>query len=188
MGFMSAQNKYRYYQEKYELALLCRKPSPVIGEIGVRNGYSAASFGFAHPDASYHGWDLINGGHGGLKSGIDTFPYVKGMLSSNFPSLTIALEHRNSQEINHFDVTFDLFHVDGNHSTKGCLHDMKTVMASMSSGGLMIVDDYEYIGGVKAAVHAFIEQNEKFIDKFELRPSGFRGNALIWRSSYCIDA
>lgn len=180
--FMGKQAKYQYYVEKFELAGKIMVESPTIGEVGVRYGYSAASFLFAHPTATYFGWDCINAGHGGIKGGVDTFVYVKEMLSRNFPDVVFTLTHEDSTRMNSFgDVKFDIFHVDGNHKCEPCLHDMRMAFAAMNPGGMMIVDDYTYIGSVKKAVDMFIEENRKIIGKVELIESGFRGNALIFK-------
>ena len=190
LAHMSKPNKHGYYKEKYEFALIwsmSRRPRwprdvrPVIGEIGVRYGYSAASFCFALPNAIYHGWDLIGGGHGGLKGEKDSFPYVMEMLARNLPQVEVHLTHENSQLITSLDVQFDIFHVDGNHRCECTLHDMRLAFAALKPGGLMIVDDYTYIQGVHKAVGLFLEEENEKLLGYELIKEGFRGNALIWK-------
>lgn len=178
---IAIKKKYDYYLEKYSFAGRCKVENPVIGEIGVRYGYSAASFLFAHPTASYHGWDVINGGHGGVREGTDTFTYVRKMLQRNFPDAYVQLTHKSSQLLTDFgDVKFDLFHVDGNHRFDCCTHDMEIVMEALKPGGIMIVDDYTYIASVKKAVDQFII--DQGIEKFEIIEKGFRGNAIVLKN------
>ena len=178
---MGTHEKYVYYLEKYQLALRSKSEVPVVGEIGVRYGYSAASFCYAHPLSLYYGWDLVNGGHGGIKGGVDTFPHVQEKLERLFPNVTVKLIHADSQRMSTLGETFDIFHVDGSHTTAGCLHDMGLAFDSLRFGGILIVDDYAYIEGVRVAVDSFVDRRKTEIASFEKITTGLRGNAVIVR-------
>ena len=166
---------YDYYKEKYEICL--RFKPRTIAEIGVRYGYSLASFLFASPEAEAYGYDMINGGNGGPQE-IDTFEYVAPMLGKNFPLAKINLIHRNTQLMNLLDRSFDFVHVDGSHSEDHCTHDMETVFLTCPSRMVMLVDDYTYIDGVKRAVDKFLEKRSNEIESSE-KIDGFRGNCII---------
>jgi len=146
---------YEYYRTKYAIALAARPHN--ICEIGVRWGYSAFSFLYAAPTARYTGYDIIAGTHGGAK-GIDTFPHVAGLLHDNFPAADIRLVHADTRALVSLTGPFDLIHVDGDHSVEGCTHDLQLALAACEPGGTIVVDDYDYIKGVKRAADEFCQQ------------------------------
>jgi len=51
--------------------------------------------------------------------------------------------------------TFDLIHVDGDHTFEGCMHDMKICWPAVAPGGVMVVDDATYLPGPVRAVREF---------------------------------
>ena len=167
---------YEYYREKFRICRLCGPAS--IAEIGVRWGYSAFAFLFAAPGASYTGWDFIGGGHGGVKD--DTFPRVRKILEQNFPGAKIDLIHADTRTLESLGGPYDFVHVDGNHSIMGVAHDLKIAFQSLAPGGVILVDDYEYIGGVKVATNGFILSYRDKIEQFYTVES-LRGEMIIRR-------
>ena len=168
---------YRCAREKYEIA--CRLKPNVIVEIGVRLGYSAHAFLSASPNAVYHGIDVWGGGHGGTQiAGKD---YVFEMLTRNFPNAVVVLHSCDTQTMPWPVVPLaDLFHVDGDHTTHGALHDMRGASELNVRGGSMLVDDYDHLGEVRNAVEIF---KQEFIGKYGYEKSEyvptFRGDVLF---------
>jgi hypothetical protein len=170
---------YRCVSEKYEIA--CRLKPKVIVEIGVRLGYSAHAFLSAVPNAVYHGIDVWGGGHGGTQ--IAGREYVMEMLTRNFPNASIVLHTCNTQTMPWPEVPFaDLFHVDGDHTTQGALHDMRGASELIAVGGAMLVDDYDHIGEVRHAIEEFkrefVGKHGYGYNKAEYIPT-FRGDVLF---------
>jgi hypothetical protein len=165
---------YQYYNAKFQIANFI-KPHR-IAEIGVRYGYSAYAFLSAVPEASYTGYDLVGGGHGGVA--VDTFEHVRKILGRDFPRAQVALIHADSQKLESLDGLFDFVHVDGNHSEAGCLHDCRLAIEALAPGGYILVDDYEYIAGVKAAVGEFLGEQNGAIERSFPYPS-LRGEYVI---------
>jgi len=150
-GF-AAPKFYDYYRLKYEIA---REAAPrSICEIGVRYGYSAWSFLRAAPWASYLGYDLQRGTHGGVK-GADTFPRVAALLAREFPLAAVTLRRADTRRLDTLGGPYDFIHVDGDHSEAGCYHDLELAWAACAAGGTILTDDIDYIAGVKRAVERF---------------------------------
>jgi predicted O-methyltransferase YrrM len=170
------ENFYNHYVTKYKLA---RRFGPKkIGEIGVRLGYSAHAFlsgsGFSVP---YSGFDVVGGEHGGTN--IAGLEYANSILKRDFPRSNISLTKVDTQSINEFPESgFDFFHVDGDHTTAGALHDMRMVWGIIKSHGIMLVDDYDYIADVKNAIDEFLKEKSGDILYKEYVKS-FRGEILI---------
>jgi len=165
---------YDYYFQKYMIANLFEPL--VICEIGVRWGYSAYSFLCASPRADYTGYDIVNGGHGGAKT--DTFAHVNLMLGQNFPDAGKNMVHADTQMLDRLAGPYDFAHVDGDHTEAGCLHDINLAFEACVSGGIILVDDYSYIAGVKRAVNKFVKTNQKDIRNYHSIAS-LRGEYLI---------
>lgn len=156
----------RYYDTKYNIA---KEISPsVICEIGVRAGYSAFAFLSAAPNAKFLGIDIDNGSHGGVK-GI-TKEYAHVVLDGFDYKLLIA----NSQQMESLPVDADFVHVDGDHTYKGCMHDLEI---SRDHAEWILVDDYDFLKKVKMAVGDFLKNNPDCTGKHI--PDGRRGNMLI---------
>jgi predicted O-methyltransferase YrrM len=158
----------KYYQVKYEIAKELN-PKRIL-EIGVRAGYSAKSFLDACPDAEYVGVDAENGTHGGQDG--PWLWWAKQLLADRNATFHML----DSQSVKNFDWgTFDLIHVDGDHSEQGALHDMKLALACLAENGAILVDDYDYIPTVRAAVDRFVASQSV---RHEYRKS-LRGEILI---------
>ena len=169
---------YEYYKTKYEIALEVRPED--IAEIGVRWGYSAFSFLSAAPAGRYCGFDILAGTHGGAK-GDDTFEYVYKMLGERFPAATINLWHCDTRRISTLGGSYDLIHVDGDHSEAGCRHDLPLALAACRPGGTILVDDYDYIKGVQRACEGFVNENTRQFISIEHRRS-LRGELILKKS------
>lgn len=171
---------YDYYRTKYEIA---REIEPKrICEIGVRFGYSAFALLAGAPGAeSFIGIDMIGGGHGGVRE--NTFPRVREMLGREFPNVALWLTHKDTRTIAELPgsacpCTFDLVHVDGDHSEAGCLHDLMLAILAVSPGGTILVDDYTYIAGVTRAVDKFVVDCAAHIELHYCKKS-LRGEYII---------
>jgi len=168
------QDFWEYYAEKFRI---CRLYGPArIAEIGVRYGYSAFAFLCASPAASYTGYDLIDGGHGGVRK--DTFPRVRRLLADSFPDAKIELLHSDTRALDSLGGPYDFFHVDGDHSIHAVVHDIEIAFESLTPAGVILIDDYEYINGVKVATDRFISANRPRIEQFGSIES-LRGEMLI---------
>lgn len=147
--------EYReYYKIKYDI---CKKQNPkAIAEIGVRAGYSAWSFLQACPDARYIGFDANNGTHGG-QGGKDGkyFEWAKNILRI-YNHRLIELDTQTVDSLNIRKV--DLFHVDGDHTSKGVQHDLDLAYKVLNDTGLILIDDITYINSVQKGVNKWIEK------------------------------
>jgi predicted O-methyltransferase YrrM len=164
-----------YYESKYNI---CKRINPkTIVEIGVRAGYSADAFLQSCPTAKYLGYDADNGQHGG-KKGFFAKPYMKWAkeylakfdydVTINFPI--------DSQKINEIAVA-DFYHIDGDHSKEGVIHDLKTCYNSAPSGAYLLIDDIDYLPLVKEGVEEWIEAHKDSISHEYI--SSYRGEILI---------
>ncbi len=161
------EHYYEYYLQKY---VICRMFEPrAMAEIGVRWGYSAFSFLRAAPQASYTGFDIVNGGYGGAK--MDTYSYVLGMLGDNFPDAKIDLRHINTSQVESLGGPYDFVHIDGDHKEAACYHDMKMALEACRAGGTILVDDYIKVDGVRRAVDSFVKENAGQIERYFRMPS-----------------
>jgi hypothetical protein len=167
---------YGYERGKFEIS---RRFLPsVIAEIGVRLGYSAHAFLLGtEENASYFGYDICGGPHGGTS--VAGFDFVSAMLRRNFPLAKVALIRSDTQKQTEMSLSgVDLFHVDGNHSFEGAMHDMRIAWPTVKSGGVMLVDDYDYIVAVKMAVDQFIRERIAEIQYHEHLKT-YRGDVII---------
>jgi len=170
-----AEPFYSYYRTKYELAKRCAPRD--ICEIGVRWGYSAWAFLAAAPEASYSGFDRQAGTHGGVK-GVNTFGYVETLLQRDFSGVCVCLHEADTRQCRTLAGFYDFIHIDGDHSEDGCRHDLELALKACHAGGSILVDDYDYIAGVRRAVDGFVACHA---DRFssQLHVPGLRGEYLI---------
>ncbi|MCJ8329886.1 MAG: class I SAM-dependent methyltransferase [Lentisphaeria bacterium] len=144
-----------YYKTKYEI---CKKINPgTIVEIGVRAGYSADAFLQACPTATYIGYDADNGQHGG-KKGLFAKPYMewaKKHLALYDYNVTINFPV-DSQKVDTLALA-DFYHIDGDHSKEGVMHDLDTCYNSAELGAHLLIDDIDYIDDVKDGVYEWLE-------------------------------
>jgi hypothetical protein len=149
-----------------------------IAEIGVRLGYSAHAFmAGAANDAGFFGFDIVGGLHGGTK--IAGFEWVEGILRRDFPQAVIKTVKMNTQDVAALPVDgIDFFHIDGDHSFPGALHDMMLAWPTIRPGGVMLVDDYDFVREVRRAVDRFACDYVAQIANTEYVKT-FRGDIII---------
>jgi hypothetical protein len=159
----------KYYEEKYAVAVLL-KPKFIV-EIGIRAGYSAAAFLSACPNSRYEGFDIDcyqpTGPNGCVA-------YASRMLPSRFKSAVITIHNHNTQERTwKLQGIPDLVHVDGDHTTLGCISDIE--LARSWGARYVLIDDYTYIQSVRDGIDIFLRNN---VCKHIYLPT-FRGDVLI---------
>jgi len=172
------ENRFKMY-EKYYVAkyMICNLCSPnIIAEIGVRAGYSAWSFLKARPNAHYYGFDANNGKHGGLGGTDGKF---KKWAMNILKDYNVSYFEIDTQSIDvlPIDDKIDFFHVDGDHSYNGVIHDLVLAAKSISKNGYILIDDIDYIKDVKEAAFYFLRENKNRFESIYL-PS-FRGELLL---------
>jgi predicted O-methyltransferase YrrM len=174
-GSCQAEDFYRNSREKCEMVRRF-KPNKIV-EIGVRLGYSAHAFLCAMPRASYTGFDIVGGRHGGTD--IAGLEYPDQILKRDFPEATIRLVKQNTQETKDLGLAdVDFFHVDGDHSFEGASHDMALAWKALRSGGVMVVDDYDFLPRVRKAVDIFLANHRAEMMNHEYIKS-FRGDVIM---------
>lgn len=166
-----------YYREKFEVCKRVRPKS--IAEIGVRAGYSAWAFLQAAPEASYIGYDLNQGTHGGRggKGGI-YFDWAKQILSDYDATLIEA----DTQRLNKLSIQpVDFFHVDGAHGINETSHDLTLAFDSTVNGGHILVDDSsnKSLPGVRQACERFLAEHNLVVEWLQAADVG---HCLIQKS------
>jgi predicted O-methyltransferase YrrM len=145
-------------------------------EIGVRLGYSAYAFTCDNQMREYVGLDIQLPLDGGMP--FKTFNWVRSKVVPKAPQTKFTFLECNTQEGIPSLGQFDLIHVDGDHSYEGALRDMNNCWPLLNHSGLMIVDDYSFIAGVKWACDAWAEMQDALL---LIGPSK-RGDALFWKT------
>jgi len=154
------------YNAKWRIA---QKYQPeTIFEIGVMTGYSAHAFvtGSDRPK-QYIGWDADDRAH----YGGPWLYWARHLLEG----LDVAwrVDEKDSQTVERLFLPFDLIHVDGDHSHKGCLHDMRLCWPAVNPGGVMVVDDATYLPGPRQACRDFSQEvHGARLIYLELSPAG----------------
>ena len=160
--------KQQYFL-KFDVAVQARPR--VIAEIGVRAGYSGLAMLLAAPGAKYIGFEADQGTFGGMR----------GFTASAVPRVLEGFDHEiryvDSQSLLAIDDEIDLFHVDGDHSYDGAMHDLELAWRCSK---YVLVDDYDFIRPVQAAVdHFIVTRRLTFPAVQALSDGGFRGSMLI---------
>lgn len=144
-----------------------------IGEIGVRFGYALAclaggSIGDREGESvELWGWDCEGYVPGSMMIAQRNLSRFKGSLT---------LRNVNTRELNDLGCPpMDLIHVDGDHSHAGALHDMGLAWKALDARGVMLVDDYHFIGDVQKAVSEF--SHARYVP-YSVLPT-FRGTAVF---------
>jgi len=167
----------KYYKVKHDIV---KSINPkVIVEIGVRAGYSAFAFMSACPDATYVGYDADNQKHGGQGSK-PYVPWAEKILNE------AGFENRmhwpvDTQKIDVLPEGGDFYHIDGDHSTAGVMHDLDLCFAQLFEGGFMLIDDYDYIGGVTKGVDQWLQDHDELVEREYIK--SLRGEMLIWKKA-----
>lgn len=109
------------------------------------------------------GWSLHVAKNAGIPSvtAIDPYPgleAVRAKTMDRFASTGIHLDLFRSWSECGKEVTFDVVHVDGEHSEESALKDLTEASSHLSAGGIIIVDDWLQPAflGVNSAVHRFL--------------------------------
>ena len=169
---------YEEYRQKYAIAKLVR-PKTIL-EIGVRFGYSAHSFLMAAPHADYTGIDFDEPSYGPYK-GVPR-KWATERLMSLYPNNKIRTFNANTQTDDvsrHLKDTFDMVHIDGDHSFAGALHDMKRFWPYCRR--VMVVDDVIEIPEVARALQQFLAETLEALSVGAA--SSLRGSAIIVRDN-----
>jgi cephalosporin hydroxylase len=162
-----------YYKVKHDIAAELQ-PKTIV-EIGVRAGYSAFFFLQACPDAHYHGYDADNKTHGG--QGPKAYiPWAEKILSEAGYSAEITWPF-DSQKAEVMPTEADMYHIDGDHSVAGVMHDLDICFAAAPSGAHLLVDDYDYISTVRTGIDRWVQQHAKEIEHRYIK--SLRGEILI---------
>jgi hypothetical protein len=163
-----------YYETKARIAHWI-KPTRVV-EIGVRAGYSALAFHMGHPYSEFYGLDMDEGGWGGVSGYIyEAHNRLTSLLQG--PG-ALNIEKADSQKINQLPVysqNADLFHVDGDHTPRGCAHDI--LLALNSGARYIVVDDYDYSSHVAEGADWAI--THLGLTAWYAGDGGYRGNVVI---------
>lgn len=147
-----------YYKVKHDI---CKRLNPsTIVEIGVRAGYSADAFLQACPNAKYIGYDADNFQHGGKRRRRHQ-PYMVWALDHltgngydamiNFPV--------DTQKISSV-AKADLYHIDGDHTKKGVMHDLDICYNSAPVGAYILIDDYDFLPAVRDGVNQWLNAHQ----------------------------
>lgn len=160
-----------YYRVKWETVAGMPEPPKLIAEIGVRAGYSALAMLLAAPGASYVGFEQDAGQFGGQR----------GITGRAVPTVLAGfdwdIEWDDSQEIHSITMDVDFFHVDGDHSWDGAMHD---IQLAWDCSRYVLVDDYDYIRSVQAACDHFIVTHRLAFPLCQaLGDGGYRGNMFM---------
>jgi len=157
-----------YYEVYYAISKHFQ-PSSIL-EIGVRFGYSlypmikaSDSLKFARGyDIDEYEKDSVNIAHKAIESRIDS-------------DIDFEIQIQDSQQLTELDRSYDLIHIDGNHTYEGKVHDLRLTLGKSK---VVVVDDYNFLPHVKQAVDFFVKENQDKIEKTDLIES-FRGTFLI---------
>jgi len=170
-------NRIKHYKEYYKVKYdICKAQAPKkIVEIGVRAGYSAWSFLQAAPDAKYIGLDASTGKHGGEGGEDGSYFQWAAEILSLYDCEFYDINTQKTDSLIFDNV--DLFHVDGDHTTKGVMHDLDLALTCISEDGLILVDDITYLNNVKVGVDEWLKLHENGVNHEFL--SSLRGEMLI---------
>jgi predicted O-methyltransferase YrrM len=150
-----------YYEHYYAIAKLFRPRS--ILEIGVRLGYSLSSMAAGSDIVDYiEGWD--NGSYMPMwrEYAERALALVTGKMA-----IGVNLLMQNSQAITKLLRSFDLIHIDGDHSMAGALHDMELCSGHFK---VLVVDDYTF-PEVKTACDEFVTRHRAELTEHFIIPS-----------------
>jgi predicted O-methyltransferase YrrM len=161
-----------YYKQK---ANICYEFAPrTIAEIGVRAGYSSWSFMQATPHAKLYCLDANNGKHGGAYGEDGRYKEWALRILANYDVTYIDIDTQKEEDL--MLPLIDFFHVDGDHTKEGVMHDLTLAKNCLSNRGVILVDDISYIPSVKEGVREWIKENKA---KHEYRES-LRGECIIY--------
>lgn len=161
--YIESKNYYEIYYA------ICKYFQPErILEIGVRYGYSLYAMASACEYLEFAiGYDIDD-----YES--NSIEIANKNLREKFINKTLVI-NRNSQYMQKLNESYDLIHIDGDHSYTGKIHDLNLTLNSCK---VVIVDDYTHIPHIKNAVDQFVIVNEEKIENHFLIDSQ-RGTYII---------
>jgi len=117
------------------------EPTKVL-EIGTRYSYAAVSFSYEVPSVKkYVGLDIEVYDQNSLEKAKTNLSFFQ----SGKKEFTFSLKKIDTQKMENLDFldkeTFDLIHVDGDHSTEGAYCDIINFWNVLNIGGHMLIDD-----------------------------------------------
>lgn len=140
------------------------KPRSIL-EIGTLLGFGLVSFLSGHPEVE----EIV---------GVDNESYIRDsrrLCDENIASVFPHVRRRFVRTLEEARGSYDLIHVDGDHTFNGALHDM--AFAWGLGPRYMLVDDFDAIPEVQQAVYTFSKHQGM---RFAALPS-FRGWAAFRR-------
>lgn len=137
-----------YYRLFQEIALL--HPIPRLLEIGVRTGYVGVVFARAvNGPSRYVGIDPDQYRADGLARANASFTRIRARQPGfDFRCLHGYSDNPRIQSTVLRRGPYNIVHVDGDHTNRGKLVDLEFARSVLAPGGLVLVDDYDYIPGV----------------------------------------
>lgn len=165
----SDEYKAQYFQ-KFNVA---RGAKPeVIAEIGVRAGYSGLAMLLGAPGARYIGFEADAGNYGGIRG------ITERARKTVFDGFDVQIRYGDTGNLLEIRDEVDLFHVDGDHSYDGAMHDLELAWRCSK---FVLVDDYDFIRPVQAATDHFIVTHRLAHPMVQgLSDGGFRGSMLLF--------
>lgn len=144
--FIPSWASVRYYHAKRNLARLLA-PSSIL-EIGVRAGYSALAFLYDNPETRFVGIDSADPQYGGP----ELAEHAERVLGQ-FPNVKLLAASSRDVELN--VESFDLVHIDGDHSHDAKVLDLELVYPVAR---WIAVDDYtaRNLPAVRRATDSFL--------------------------------
>jgi len=125
-------------------------------EIGVQFGRSTTVFAEVAKDKSF---DLTAVDNWGEANGEEAHSHILSQVKKyNWKFTLLSVDSADAGEILR-GKTFNLIHIDGDHSYAGVTADCKTWLPRIKKGGYACFDDYGHAGleGVKKAVDEYID-------------------------------
>ena len=163
----------------------------VIVEIGVRAGYSAWAFLQGCNAKNYIGIDADNGKHGGQGGKDGSYNrWASNLLATTFPNVNLEFIKLDTQTItiNELDIALGiksktlLFHIDGDHTKKGVMHDMDLAATYFGNNRkvYVLIDDTNYINEVQEGVLDWLSFHSNICNIDNIDFNTKRGDYLVY--------
>jgi predicted O-methyltransferase YrrM len=162
------------YEMKYTVAKIIRPKS--ILEFGVRCGYSAMAFLQACPDAHYEGVDSNGDVDGGFTGSLAFARELLKNQNVRFHEMTTREFGAEFLDRINQGPSWDLVHVDADHSFDGCLYDL--YLAAAVRPKAILCDDSDAIEAVKLACEHF-RNNCRGVYRMVKISDGYNGQSLF---------
>jgi len=156
-----------YYRLKWAIARVLQPTS--ILEVGVRYGYSAATFLNACPESTYLGIDLDSDVFGGVKGAMRWAKEITRSFRAEFIVSDTQTMARFPGE------SYDLIHLDGQQDGDSSWHDLQL---AIRQARWILVDGYFWTSQNFLSISHFLQQNRDAIRFYGVIP-GYAGELLI---------